>query len=40
MEAGTIHRGGQPEGTLTLKLPVQQPDVSVPVVERFLAPGS
>jgi alpha-L-fucosidase len=37
--AGTIHPGGQPEGTLTLKLPVQRPDVAVPVVELFLAPG-
>ena len=35
--AGTIHPGGQPEGTLTLKLPVQRPDVAVPVVELFLA---
>ena len=38
--AGTIHPGGQPEGTLTLKLPVQRPDVAVPVVELFLDPGS
>jgi len=38
-EAGTIHQGGQPEGTLTLQLPVQRPDVAVPVVELFLAPG-
>jgi alpha-L-fucosidase len=37
--AGTIHPGGQPEGTLTIKLPVQRPDVAVPVVELFLAPG-
>ena len=35
-----IHPGGQPEGTLTLKLPVQRPDVALPVVELFLAPGS
>jgi alpha-L-fucosidase len=39
-EAGLIHPGGQPEGTLTLKLPVQRPDVAVPVVELFLAPGT
>jgi alpha-L-fucosidase len=38
--AGTIHPGGQPEGTLTLKLPVQRPDVAVPIVEMFLKPGS
>jgi alpha-L-fucosidase len=37
-QASTIHPGGQPEGTLTLKLPVQRPDVAVPVVELFLAP--
>jgi alpha-L-fucosidase len=30
--------GGQPEGTLTLELPVQRPDVAVPVIELFL-PG-
>ena len=28
--------GGQPAGTLTLTLPIQQPDVAVPVVELFL----
>ena len=28
--------GGQPPGTLTLSLPVQKPDVAVPVVELFL----
>jgi alpha-L-fucosidase len=39
-QAGTIHPGGQPEGTLTLMLPVQRPDVAVPVVELFLKPGS
>jgi alpha-L-fucosidase len=39
-QAGTVHQGGQPEGTLTLKLPVQRPDVAVPVVELFLEPGS
>jgi alpha-L-fucosidase len=39
-EAGLIHPGGQPEGTLTLKLPVQRPDVALPVVELFLGPGS
>jgi alpha-L-fucosidase len=35
-----IHPGGQPEGTLTLKLPVQRPDVALPVIELFLVPGS
>ncbi|MFC0629108.1 alpha-L-fucosidase [Kribbella deserti] len=28
--------GGQPEGTLTLHLPIQRPDVAVPVIELFL----
>ncbi|MBO0811321.1 MAG: alpha-L-fucosidase, partial [Microlunatus sp.] len=28
--------GGQPAGTLTLDLPIQPPDVAVPVVEIFL----
>ncbi|SDS21147.1 alpha-L-fucosidase [Microlunatus soli] len=28
--------GGQPAGTVTLSLPIQQPDVAVPVVEIFL----
>ncbi|WP_150306645.1 alpha-L-fucosidase [Planctomonas psychrotolerans] len=28
--------GGQPEGTLTLTLPVRRPDVAVPVIELFL----
>jgi alpha-L-fucosidase len=37
-QAGTIHPGGQPEGTLTLKLPVQRPDVALPVIELFLSP--
>jgi alpha-L-fucosidase len=39
-QAGTIQPGGQPEGTLTLTLPVQRPDVALPVIELFLAPGS
>jgi alpha-L-fucosidase len=39
-QAGLIHPGGQPEGTLTLKLPVQRPDVALPVIELFLKPGS
>ncbi|MFJ5958695.1 alpha-L-fucosidase [Paenarthrobacter sp. NPDC092416] len=30
--------GGQPAGTLTIKLPVQRPDVAVPVLELFLKP--
>jgi alpha-L-fucosidase len=38
--ATLIHQGGQPEGTLTLKLPVQRPDVALPVIELFLAQGS
>jgi alpha-L-fucosidase len=29
--------GGQPPGALTLQLPVQRPDVAVPVIELFLA---
>ena len=32
--------GGQPAGTLTLKLPVQRPDVTVPVLELFLTSGA
>lgn len=32
--------GGQPTGTLTLKLPVQRPDATVPVLELFLTPGA
>lgn len=35
--AQNLEQGGQPEGTLTLPLPVQRPDVSVPVVELFLS---
>jgi hypothetical protein len=38
--AETIHPAGQLESTLTLKLPVQRPDVAVPVVELFLAPAA
>ena len=38
-QAITTAEGGQPAGTLTLKLPVQRPDVAVPVVELFLKPG-
>jgi alpha-L-fucosidase len=33
-----ISPGGQPPGTLTLELPVQRPDVAVPVIELFLTP--
>ena len=29
--------GGQPPGTLALQLPVQRPDVAVPVIELFLS---
>jgi alpha-L-fucosidase len=32
-----ISSGGQPPGTLTLQLPVQRPDVAVPVIELFLS---
>ena len=34
--AWQVRLGGIPEGTLTLELPVQAPDVAVPVVELFL----
>ncbi|WP_426998051.1 alpha-L-fucosidase [Pseudarthrobacter sp. N5] len=34
--AQNMEQGGQPPGTLTLTLPVQRPDVAVPVVELFL----
>lgn len=36
-EAGHMTPAGQAAGTLTLKLPVQRPDVAVPVVELFLS---
>ena len=39
-EAINTAQGGQPAGTLTLKLPVQRPDVAVPVIELFLKPGA
>jgi alpha-L-fucosidase len=32
--------GGLPRGTLTLQLPVQRPDVLVPVIELFLSPDA
>ena len=35
-QASTIRPAGLPEGTLSLRLPVRQPDVQVPVVELFL----
>lgn len=35
-EAGHMTPAGQEAGTLTLKLPVQRPDVAVPVIELFL----
>ena len=38
--ADTITMSGPPAGTLTIELPVQRPDVAVPVVELFLVPGS
>ena len=36
-EAHNTIPGAQPAGTLTIKLPVQRPDVAVPVLELFLA---
>ena len=38
--ADTITMSGLPAGTLTIELPIQRPDVAVPVVELFLMPGS
>jgi alpha-L-fucosidase len=35
-QAQNMTQGGQPEGTLTLTLPVRRPDVAVPVIELFL----
>ncbi|TVU58878.1 alpha-L-fucosidase [Paenarthrobacter nitroguajacolicus] len=37
-QAMNMTPGGQPPGTLTIKLPVQRPDVAVPVLELFLKP--
>jgi alpha-L-fucosidase len=34
--AQTLSQPGQPEGTLTLTLPVRRPEVAVPVIELFL----
>ncbi len=34
--AYNVSLGGLPPGTLTLVVPVQQPDVLVPVIELFL----
>lgn len=39
-QAQNTEQGGQPAGTLTLKLPVQRPDVAVPVLELFLKEGA
>ncbi len=39
-QAMNMTPGGQPPGTLTIKLPVQRPDVAVPVLELFLKPGT
>ncbi|WOH18393.1 alpha-L-fucosidase [Paenarthrobacter sp. GOM3] len=39
-QAMNLTPGGQPPGTLTIKLPVQRPDVAVPVLELFLKPGA
>jgi alpha-L-fucosidase len=38
-QANTVRMGGLPPGTLTLELPVRQPDVLVPVVELLLRPA-
>jgi alpha-L-fucosidase len=38
-EGWNTHMAGLPRGTLTLHLPVQRPDVAVPVVELFLKPA-
>lgn len=40
--AAAVHtrQGGQPEGTLTLKLPIEEPDGHVPVIELFLSQES
>lgn len=35
-KAANMEMGGQPPGTLTLKLPIRRPDALVPVVELFL----
>lgn len=35
-EAHNLTPGGQPAGTLTLRLPTRRPDVAVPVIELFL----
>ena len=35
-QAQNLLPGGQPAGTLTLRLPTQQPDVALPVIELFL----
>ncbi|MNJ05228.1 hypothetical protein D3C73_1664110 [compost metagenome] len=37
-QAMNMTQGGQPPGTLTIKLPVQRPNVAVPVLELFLTP--
>jgi len=37
-EAINTAQGGQPAGTLTLKLPVQRPNVALPVIELYLNP--
>jgi alpha-L-fucosidase len=34
--AQTLSQPGQPEGTLTVTLPVRRPEVAVPVIELFL----
>jgi len=39
-EAFNTIPGGQPPGTLTVKLPIQRPDVAVPVLELYLKEAS
>ncbi|MFW0773805.1 alpha-L-fucosidase [Paenarthrobacter nitroguajacolicus] len=39
-QAMNMTPGGQPPGTLTIKLPVQRPHVAVPVLELFLTPSA
>lgn len=38
--AQNTQQGGQAPGTRTLELPVQRPDVAVPVIELFLDPAT
>ncbi|GAA4041967.1 alpha-L-fucosidase [Nonomuraea soli] len=40
LDSGHTKLGSLPDGTLTLQLPVQRPDVAVPVIELFLENGA